>query len=121
MIAKGKAGEAEEAIVIGLEGANTVQDENLRGTLLASKAQARAAAKDWEGARAVVEEITSAQQRTAALVDIAFCATENGRAQLALSWGTTEASPLSEARVLVSVAEALLHQPHQIQQMFFVR
>jgi hypothetical protein len=118
MVAHGKTGEAEEAIHIGLEVADTVQDENLRGMLLASKAHARAAAKDWEGARAAVEEIVNASQRTAALVDIAFCATEEGHAQLALSWATAEASPLSEARILVSVAEALLHQP---QQPFFVR
>ena len=118
MLASGKTGEAEEAIHIGLEVADTVQDENLRGMLLASKAHARAAAKDWEGARAAVEEIANAPQRTAALVDIAFCAAEEGRAQLALSWATAEASPLSEASVLVSVAEALLHQP---QQTFFIR
>jgi hypothetical protein len=118
MLANGKTGEAEEAIHIGLEVADTVQDENLRGMLLASKAHARAAAKDWEGARAAVEEIMNASQRTAALVDIAFCAAEEGHAQLALSWATAEASPLSEASILVSVAEALLHQPHQI---FFTR
>ena len=113
MMAKGKAGEADEALHIGLQAADTVQDENLRGMLLASKAQARAAAKDWEGARAAVEEIANAPQRTAALVDIAYSAAEDGHAQLALSWATAEASPLSEASVLVSVAEALLHQPQQ--------
>jgi hypothetical protein len=113
MLAKGKTGEAEEAIHIGLEVADTVQDENLRGMLLASRAHARAAAKDWEGARAAVEEIANAPQRTAALVDIAFCAAEEGHAQLALSWATAEASPLSEASVLVSVAKALLHQPQR--------
>lgn len=118
MVAHGKTGEAEEAIHIGLEVADTVQDENLRGMLLASKAHARAAAKDWEGARAAVEEIVNASQRTAALVDIAFCATEEGHAQLAISWATAEASPFSEASILVSVAEALLHQP---QQTFFIR
>jgi len=117
MSANGKTGEAEEAIQIGLEVADTVQDENLRGKLLASKAHARAAAKDWDGARAAVEEIANARQRTAALVDIAFRAAEEGHAQLALSWATAEASPLSEASVLVSVAEALLHQPHT----FFTR
>jgi hypothetical protein len=52
-------------------------------------------------------------------VDIAFSAAEEGRAQLALSWATAEVSPLSEARVLVSIAEALLHQPQQ--QTFFLR
>ena len=118
MLASGKTGEAEEAIHIGMEVADTVQDENLRGMLLASKAHTRAAAKDWEGARASVEEISNAQQRTAALVDIAFCAVEEGHAQLALSWATAEVSPVSEARVLVSIAEALLHQP---QQTFFIR
>jgi hypothetical protein len=118
MLANGKTGEAEEAIHIGLEVADMVQDERLRGMLLASKAHARAAAKDWEGARAAVEEIVNASQRTAALVDIAFCAAEDGHAQLALSWATAEASPLSESRILVSVAEALLHQPQQI---FFTR
>jgi hypothetical protein len=118
MLASGKTGEAEEAIHIGMEVADTVQDENLRGMLLASKAHTRAAAKDWEGARASVEEISNAQQRTAALVDIAFCAAEEGHAQLALSWATAEVSPVSEARVLVSIAEALLHQP---QQTFFIR
>ena len=121
MMAKGRASEAEEALVIGLDGANAVQDENLRSMLLASKAHARAAAKDWEGARAVVEDITNPPQRIAALMDIAFCAAEAGRAELALSWATAEASPLSEASVLVSVAEALLHQPQQTQQVFFVR
>jgi hypothetical protein len=118
MVAHGKIGEAEEAIHIGLDVADTVQDENLRGMLLASKAHTRAAAKDWEGARAAVEEIVNASQRTAALVDIAFCAAEEGYAQLAISWATAETSPLSEASILVSVAEALLHQPQQI---FFVR
>ncbi len=118
MVANGKTGEAEEAIHIGLEVADTVQDENLRGMLLASKAHARAAAKDWEGARTAVEEITNGPQRTAALVDIAFCAAEEGQAQLALFWATAEASPFSEASVLVSIAEALLHQPHQT---FFIR
>lgn len=118
MLASGKTGEAEEAIYIGMEVADTVQDENLRGMLLASKAHTRAAAKDWEGARASVEEIANAQQRTAALVDIAFCAAEEGHAQLALSWATAEVSPISEARVLMSIAEALLHQP---QQTFFIR
>jgi hypothetical protein len=118
LLASGKTGEAEEAINIGLEAADTVQDENLRGMLLASKAHGRAASKDWEGARATVEEIMNASQRTAALVDIAFCAAEEGHAQLALSWATAEASPLSEASILVSVAEALLHQPRQT---FFVR
>jgi hypothetical protein len=118
MLASGKTGEAEEAIYMGMEVADTVQDENLRGMLLASKAHTRAAAKDWEGARASVEEISNAQQRTAALVDIAFCAAEEGHAQLALSWATAEVSPISEARVLMSIAEALLHQP---QQTFFIR
>jgi hypothetical protein len=118
MLANGKTGEAEEAIHIGLEAADTVQDENMRGMLLASKAHARAAAKDWEGARSTVEEITNGPQRTAALVDIAFCAAEEGHAQLALSWATAEASPFSEASVLVSIAEALLHQP---QRTFFTR
>jgi hypothetical protein len=121
MMSKGRAGEGEEALHIGLQAADTVQDENLRGALLASKAHARAAAKDWEGARATVEEITNATQRTAALADIAFCASEDGHAQLALSWATAEASPLSEASVLVSVADALLHQSQQTQQLFFVR
>jgi tetratricopeptide (TPR) repeat protein len=121
MMAKGKAREAEEAIRIGLQAADTVQDENMRGILLASKAHALAAAKDWEGARATVEEITNAPQRTAALADIAFCAAEDGHAQLALSWAIAEASPVSEATVLVSLAEALLHQPQQTQQIFFVR
>jgi hypothetical protein len=119
MLASGKTGEAEEAIHIGMEVADTVQDENLRGTLLASQAHARAAAKDWEGARASVQEIASAPQRTAALVDIAFSAAEEGHAQLALSWAAAEVSPVSEARVLVSIAEALLHQPQQ--QTFFMR
>jgi hypothetical protein len=118
MLANGKTSEAEEAIHIGLEVADTVQDEYLRGMLLASKAHARAAAKDWEGARTAVEEIANGPQRTAALVDIAFCAAEEGQAQLALSWATAEASPFSEASVLVSIAEALLHQPQQI---FFIR
>lgn len=118
MLVNGKTGEAEEAIRIGLEAADTVQDENLRGMLLASKAHARAAAKDWEGARTTVEEIAIGPQRTAALVDIAFCAAGDGQAQLALSWATAEASPFSEASVLVSIAEALLHQP---QQTFFIR
>jgi hypothetical protein len=118
MLANGKTGEAEEAIRIGLEVADTVQDENLRGMLLASKAHARAAAKDWEGARTAVEEIAIGPQRTAALVDIAFCAAKEGQAQLALSWATAEALPFSEASVLVSIAEALLHQP---QQTFFIR
>jgi len=118
MLANGKTGEAEEAIHIGLEAADTVQDENLRGMLLASKAHSRAASKDWEGARSTVEEIVNASQRTAALVDIALCAVEEGHAQLALSWATAEASPLSEASILVSVAEALLHQPRQL---FFIR
>jgi hypothetical protein len=121
MMSKGKAPEAEEAIHIGLQAADTVQDENMRGALLASKAHALAAAKDWEGARATVEEITNAPQHTFALADIAFCAAEDGHAQLALSWATAEASPLSEASVLVSVAEALLHQSQQTQQVFFVR
>jgi len=119
MLASGKTGEAEEAIHIGMEVADTVQDENLRDILLASQAHTRVAAKDWEGARASVQEIASAPQRTAALVDIAFSAAEEGRAQLALSWATAEVSPLSEARVLVSIAEALLHQPQQ--QTFFLR
>lgn len=118
MLVNGKTGEAEEAIRIGLEAADTVQDENLRGMLLASKAHARAAAKDWEGARTTVEEIAIGPQRTAALVDIAFRAAGDGQAQLALSWATAEASPFSEASVLVSIAEALLHQP---QQTFFIR
>jgi hypothetical protein len=118
MVANGKTGEAEEAIHIGLEVADTVQDENLRGMLLASKAHARAAAKDWEGARTAVEEISNGPQRTAALVDIAFSAAEEGHAQLALSWATAEASPFSEASVLVSIAEALLHQPRRT---FFIR
>ena len=118
MLANGKTDEAEEAIGIGLEVADTVQDENLRGMLLASKAHARAAAKDWEGARTTVEEIAIGPQRTAALVDIAFCAARDGQAQLALSWATAEASPFSEASVLVSIAEALLHQP---QQTVFIR
>jgi hypothetical protein len=118
MLANGKTGEAEEAIQVGLEVADTIQDENLRGMLLASKAHARAAAKDWEGARTAVEEIANGPQRTAALVDIAFCAAEEGQAQLALSWATAEASPFSEASVLVSIAEALLHQP---QQTYFIR
>jgi hypothetical protein len=118
MLANGKTGEAEEAIHIGLEVADTVQDEYLRGMLLASKAHARAAAKDWEGARTAVEEIANGPQRTAALVDIAFSAVEEGQAQLALSWATAEASPFSEANVLVSIAEALLHQP---QRTLFVR
>jgi hypothetical protein len=118
LLASGKTGEAEEAIHIGLEAADTVQDENLRGMLLASKAHGRAASKDWESARATVEEIMNASQRTAALVDIAFCAADEGHAQLALSWAAAEASPLSEASILVSVAEALLHQPRQ---MFFIR
>jgi hypothetical protein len=118
MLANGKTGEAEEAIHIGLEVADTVQDENLRGMLLASRAHARAAAKDWEGARTAVEEIANGPQRTSALVDIAFCAAEEGHAQLSLSWANAEASPFSEASVLVSIAEALLHQP---QQTFFIR
>ena len=118
MLGNGKADEGEEAIHIGLEAADTIQDENLRGMLLALKAQARAAAKDWKGAHATVEEIGNAQQRTAALVDIAFCAAEDGQAQLALSWANAEASPLSAASVLVSIAEALLHQP---QEHFFIR
>jgi hypothetical protein len=113
MLANGKTGEAEEAIHIGLEVADTVQDENLRGMLMASRAHARAAAKDWEGARTAVEEIANGPQRTAALVDIAFCAADEGQAQLALSWATAEASPFSEASVLMSIAEALLHQPKQ--------
>ncbi len=119
MLASGKTGEAEEAIRIGMEVADTVQDEHLRDILLASQAHTRVAAKDWEGARASVQEIASAPQRTAALVDIAFSAAEKGCAQLALSWATAEVSPLSEARVLVSIAEALLHQPQQ--QTFFLR
>jgi len=118
MLANGKTGEAEEAIHIGLEVADTVQDENLRGMLLVSRAHAQAAAKDWEGARTAVEEIANGPQRTSALVDIAYCAAEEGHAQLALSWATAEASPFSEASVLVSIAEALLHQPRQT---FFIR
>jgi hypothetical protein len=117
MLANGKTREAEEAIHIGLEAADTVQDESLRGRLLASKAHARAVAKDWEGARATVEGIVIASQRTAALADIAFCAAKEGQAQVALSWATAEASPFSEASVLVSIAEALLHQP-QLQTLF---
>lgn len=121
MMAKGKASEAEEAIAIGMEGATTVQDENLRDTLLTSKAHARAAAKDWEGARATVEQITNAAQRTAALMDLSFCATDDGHTQLALSWASAEASPLSEASILVTVAEALLHQPQQSSSFGFIR
>lgn len=113
MLANGETDEAEEALHIGLAAADTIQDESLRGMLLASKVRARAAAKDWEAARAVLEEITDEAQRTAALVDLASRAAENGHPQLALSWAAAEPSPLSEAKVLVSVAEALLHQPRQ--------
>jgi len=121
MLAAGKPGEAEEAIYIGLEVADAVQDDSLRGMLLASKAHARVVAKDWEGARATVEEIPNGPQRTTALVDIAFSAAEDGHAQLALSWATAEPSPLSEASVLVSIAEALLHQPQQQAFLFYMR
>lgn len=117
----GKTDAAEEAIRIGLEAADTIQDETLRGTLLSSQAHNRAAAKNWEGARAAVGEITDDSQRTTALVDIAFSAADNGHAQLALSWAAAEPSPLSEAQVLVSVAEALLHQPRQQQTLFILR
>lgn len=117
--ASGKTEAADEAIRIGLEAADTIQDESLRGMLLSSQARNRAAAKNWQGARATVEEITDDSQRTSALVDIAFFAAEDGHAQLALSWAASEPSPLSEAQVLVSVAEALLHQPRQ-QQIFFI-
>jgi hypothetical protein len=119
MLEAERTDEAEEAIRIGLEAADTVQDQNLREMMLQSKAHALAAAKDWEGARAVVEEIADGPQRTAALVDIAFSATEDGHAQLALSWATAEGSPLSEASVLMSIARALLHQ--QQQQTYFIR
>lgn len=117
--ANGKTDAADEAIRIGLEAADTIQDETLRGMLLSSQARNRAAAKNWQGARATVEEITDDSQRTGALVDIAFSAAENAHAQLALSWAAAESSPLSEAKVLVAVAEALLHQP-QHQQTFFI-
>lgn len=117
--ANGKTDDADEAIRIGLEAADTIQDETLRGMLLSSQARNRAAAKNWQGARATVEEITDDSQRTGALVDIAFSAAENAHAQLALSWAAAESSPLSEAKVLVAVAEALLHQP-QHQQTFFI-
>ncbi len=43
---------SEEAIHIGMEVADTVQDENRGDILLASQAHTRAAAKDWDGARA---------------------------------------------------------------------
>lgn len=118
MLAAGKNDEAQEAIGIGLEVADTVQDQSLRGMLLVSKAHARAVAKDWDGARAAVEEIPTGPQRTAALAEIAFSAVEGEHAQLALSWASAETSPLSEASVLVSVAEALLHQP---QRTYFIR
>lgn len=117
--ANGKTDAADEAIRIGLEAADTIQDETLRGMLLSSQARNRAAAKNWQGARATVEEITDDSQRTGALVDIAFSAAENAHAQLALSWAAAESSPLSQAQVLVAVAEALLHQP-QHQQTFFI-
>jgi hypothetical protein len=113
LLAKGKTSEAEAAIHIGLEAADTVQDERMRGTLLTFVAHTRAVAKNWEGARASVEEILNAPQRTAALADIAYCAAEGGQTQLALSWATAEASPLSHASILVSVAEALLQRPQQ--------
>lgn len=113
MMQAGKASEAQEAIGIGLEAADTIQDETLRTMVLVWKAHLRAAAKDWDGARSAVEEIANGPQRTAALADIAFSAAEDGHAQLALSWGTAEASPFSEASVLVSIAEALLHHPRQ--------
>jgi hypothetical protein len=55
-------------------------------------------------------------------VNIAFCAAEDGHTQLALSWASAEASPLSEASILVTVAEALLHQPQQSSSSFvFIR
>jgi len=118
MSAAGKNDEAQEAIGIGLEAADAVQDQGLRATLTVAKAQARAAAKDWDGARAAVEEIPAGPQRTTALADIAFSAAEDGKAQLALSWATAETSPFSEASVLVAIAEALLHQP---QRTYFIR
>jgi len=118
LMAGGRTREAEEAIQVGLEVAEAVQDDNLRGMLVASKAHALAEAKDWEGACAAVGEIANGPQRTNALVDIASSAVENGHAQLALSWATEEASPLSEASVLVAIAEALLHQP---QQTYFIQ
>ena len=118
MLAAGKNDEAQEAIGIGLEVADMAQDQSLRGMLLVSKAHARAVAKDWDGARAAVEEIPAGPQRTTALADIAFSAAEDGKAQLALSWATAETSPFSEASVLVAIAEALLHQP---QRTYFIR
>jgi hypothetical protein len=118
MLTNGKAGEAEEALHVGLEAADTLEDENLRGRLLASKAHARAVAKDWEAARATVEEIVIPPQRTARLADIAYCAAQEGQAPAALSWASAKASPISPATVLLSIAEALLHQP-QLQTYFF--
>lgn len=117
----GKSEAADEAIRIGLAAADTMQDETARGMLLSSQARNRAAAENWQGARAIVEEITDDSQRTTALVDIAFTTAKNGQAQLALSWAAAEPSPMSEAKVLVAVAEALLNQPQQQQAFFFVR
>ena len=112
LVSKGKLGEAEEALHVGLEAADTVQDDNLRGALFAARAQVRTSAKDWDGARRALEEIPDETQRTSALENVAFSATQSGQAERALSWAKDEASPLSEARVLVSIVEALLHQPH---------
>lgn len=109
----GKTVEGETAIDIGLEIVDKVEDDNARGLLLASKAQVQVAAKNWQGARATVEGIADARQRSGALQTIAFSVAEAGHADLALSWAAAEVSPLSEAAVLISVVKALLHQPQE--------
>ena len=121
LTAQGKTKEAEEAIRIGLEAADLVQDDSVRSLLLSSKASARAAANDWEGARNVIEGISEPLPRTEALGDIAFRAAAAGQAQLALPWAMAESSPFSEAAVLVAIAEALLHQPYQSRTTIYIR
>lgn len=120
LLGSGKTKEAEEAIQIGLEAGDVVQDDTVRGMLLTSKAATRAAAKDWEGARNVIEGISDPSQRTEALGDIAFRAAAAGQAQLALPWAMAETSPMSEAAVLVAIAEALLHQGHQSRTTLYI-
>src|SRR5579859_122932 len=107
---KGKFGEAEEALKIGMSAAETEENDRAIAELLSAGVQVCASAGDAQGAREKAEMIKDRETRAAAARAAAKTLASKKKDEEVLKWSAAEASGFVKANILLGAAEGIASQ-----------
>ena len=107
---KGKFGEAEDALKIGMSAAETEESDRAIVELLSAAVQVYASAGDAQSAHERAEMIKDRETRAAAARAAAKTLASKKKDEEVLKWSAAEASGLVKANILLGVAEGIASQ-----------